>query len=430
MQLLEICNRVTVDDSNRLSIRFKCLIQGCGYESDWVFFSNIKRGTGCPRCSGKEPITNQIHDERLIMNFEGKISRTENVINAKHKIGHICNVCHHEWKVAPDSIVPAPKGKRKPKGCPKCGGKVRLTNSEHDERLNFHHKGQIIRMSDIIDCRTAIDHMCLVCSHTFLVEPYNIAPRQESAANLRGCPYCSGKAALTNDIHDERLVYWHGNTITRIGNISLALNPVLHKCNICDNEWFVTPNKIAPPTSYNKCPTKCPYCSDLRPAMGIELQKVLKDILHEINPNIIEGATYEIKEASIAHGYCKGIEPDFSYGLTFIESKLSIGAVFSGDITSHEKYSRYGELIHVVFEPWRNMSIRSEERNEYKIIHVSILLKRIMDYKLRENIIVRIRNILLKDKKNMENGLIDMFDDSCLQEYCDSELMAIEHIVT
>lgn len=423
MQLLEMCK------IKRLLIRYKCRIEGCGYESDWVFLSNIKRGTGCPRCSGKEPITNQTHDERLIMYFGGNIARTENVKNARYKIGHICYICQHEWIVAPDSIAPSPKGKRKPNGCPKCGGKVRITNSEHDVRLNFHHEGKIIRKSDIIDCRTAIDHMCLVCYHTFLVEPYNIAPRQESATNLRGCPYCSGRAALTNEIHDERLVFWHGNTIARVESVRLASDPILHECNTCKNEWYVTPNKIAPPTSYDRNPTKCPLCSDMRAAMGIELQRVLKEILQEINPDIIVGVTKEIKEASIAHGYQKGIEPDFSYGTTFIESKLSIGAVFSGETTSQERYSPYGEIIHVVFEPWRNMRARWEERNAYKIMHVSMLLSRIADDKLRESIMARIKKVLLKDKKNMENGLIESFNESCLQEYCDIELEAIERIM-
>lgn len=425
MKVLDVDDRLS---SGRLRsfIRYECTIDGCGYRSDWKAFNNIKKGTGCPRCSGKEPLTNEIHDERLKLYFDGKIIRLENIKNARNKTCHHCTICRYEWSPYPYSIAPKSIKKSKPRGCPKCANKIPLTNEEHDNRLQHHHSENIKRIEDIRDARTPIEHQCLICDKTFPVEPYNIAPCIESRTRARGCPYCSGRAPITNEMHDERLKYWHGDSIIRIEDVKYAKDPILHKCLNHEYEWLVSPNKIAPPIN-SWIPTKCPLCCNIRVGMGLEVQKILGEILKKINPNIIDGACSEIKERSLIDGYVRGIEPDYSIGNIFIDSKLSIGAVFSrDDKTSHEKYSPYGSLINVVFEPWKGFESRAVIRGKCNILHVSALLNELTEKSSRMNFIKRIENILLLDPHNLENGVIKLFKKVCTGIYLSNEKNTFE----
>lgn len=428
LKVLESETRL-VKERPRTYIRFECTVEGCGYKSSWKAFNNIKRGTGCSRCSGREPITNEIHDQRLESYYKGKISRVESIKNAKEKIQHLCNVCGHRWASPPKSIAPKPSQNAEPRGCPNCAGKIPLTNTEYDKRLIHHHKGSIQRCAEIIDSRTPILHKCLICQETFLMEPYNIAPRIDSSTDARSCPNCSGRAKSTNDRHDKRLLYWHGKKIVRIGEVKKADVPILHKCNLHDHVWNVSPNHIAPPIKKENIvkPTRCPICSDVRSGMGLEVQKILGQILTMINREIIAGVNDEVKAKSKLDGYVRGIEPDYSLGNVFIDSKLSLGAVFSKDNkTSHEKYSPYGKVINIVFEPWENMNSRVAVRGQYNILHVSALLSVISNNKIHKSFIEQIEKVLLIDRHNIENGVIELFKNSCKQGYFNFDLTELE----
>lgn len=401
-------------NKNRTAVKYICTVPGCGYQTeDRKFWNNIKGegGTGCPRCSKREVITNEIHDARLINHFNGSIIRLDDIVNARIGIAHQCLICGYIWYPSPFDIAPPPGGPQNPGGCPGCSGKMPLTNEKHDTRLVFHHGRRIKRVGNIISARQEIEHECMVCGHEWLVEPYNVGPPIEANRKPRGCPRCSGRAELTNEEVDNRLNFWHGGSIVRKDDVVDASTPILHQCMIHDFSWLVTPNHVAPAINAFKA-TGCALCADLRAGMGLFVQRILKDIMIFLYPEVIVGALPETKEISRENGYVRGIEPDFTIGKTFYDSKLSIRAVFTrskGGMTSHEKYSPYGQVINVVFEPWPKMESTALNKDGYKIIHVSEFINQIDDYRFRWEILYRTLSILLLDVRNASNGVISDF---------------------
>ena len=75
----------------------------------------------------------------------------------------------------------------------------KLTNNIVDDLL----KGRNIkRLSDLINARHAADWLCLIdgCNYQWKTSARSILN------NNTGCPNCSGKAKLTNNIVDQRIV--------------------------------------------------------------------------------------------------------------------------------------------------------------------------------------------------------------------------------
>lgn len=97
----------------KTKIKWKCKLSSCLYEwrtkPDCILNSN----SGCPKCAGNAPKTNQDIDD-LLIKLEKNIVRRENIINMATKINFQCLKCNYEWKTAPQTIINTGCG------CPKC----------------------------------------------------------------------------------------------------------------------------------------------------------------------------------------------------------------------------------------------------------------------------------------------------------------------
>lgn len=153
---------------NNTPILHQCV--KCSHE--WKIRPNhLKKGHGCPKCSGNYVPTNEEYREEAIsLGYEP----LEKYQGAKTPILHQCLKCNHKWKIQPADI-------KSGKGCPKCAGQYRPTNEEYQQvALSFGYRP----LEKYVNNSTPISHQCLKCNHNWLVRPNDIKRRQ-------GCPRCA-----------------------------------------------------------------------------------------------------------------------------------------------------------------------------------------------------------------------------------------------
>lgn len=214
---------------DKKKILWKCL--NCAHE--WKAIPNaIFRGTGCPKCAGKEKITNEEFDQRI---ESRPVKRLSDYKGHTHTIKMEClnKSCLHVWDTKATYILTG-------SNCPKCNLTEKFTNEVVD---NFIKERPIIRLDDYIDTRTKIRWKCEKCDHIWLARPAGVLKGQ-------GCPKCKyDYKKLTNDRVDARI---DPNEIERIGDVVDSKTKIEWKCKKCTNSWFATPNNIL---RDRKCPT-------------------------------------------------------------------------------------------------------------------------------------------------------------------------------
>jgi len=134
-----------------------CLVCGKKWKTK---IKNIlcKNGHGCGKCGKNEKLTNEEIDNRL---KGGNIIRIGDVKNAMVKIKFKCIIHDLIWSCRPSGIL------NHNQGCPKCGGKEKLTNNVVDEKL----KGsKFKRVGESIDSFTPIEMRCLLCNKHFHIQ--------------------------------------------------------------------------------------------------------------------------------------------------------------------------------------------------------------------------------------------------------------------
>ena len=150
----------------------------------------------------------------------------------------MCLICNYEWAATANSICVG-------SGCPKCSGLARLTNEILDEKLKNR---LIIRIGNVNGTKNKIEFRCLIpnCNYKWKSTTNGIC-----AGN--GCPKCSNKIPLTNEVMDERL---KDRSIKRIDNINGVFYKIKWECLVCNNEWEASANDI--------CNSKsgCPLCKN------------------------------------------------------------------------------------------------------------------------------------------------------------------------
>ena len=100
-------------------------------------------------------------------------------INARTKILHKCKKCMYEFYSKPNSILSG-------YGCPRCGGTMRLTNKEYEERVaNVNPNIEVV--GHYVNMHVKILHKCKTCKYEWLVKPNDVINRHN------GCPMCDGR---------------------------------------------------------------------------------------------------------------------------------------------------------------------------------------------------------------------------------------------
>lgn len=174
-------------------IKFGCLVDGCCNKWITTIYSVVgKQKSGCAVCAGQVKLTNEIIDEKL----KGRnIKRLGNCKGARTPIDWICLICDYGWETAPSGVI----GKRK-SGCKNCAGSVKLTNSDIDKKLEGRN---IKRLSDYKSAHLLMKFECLIeyCNYKWETTSNSVI-----GCGKTGCPKCAGQVKLTNENVDERLI--------------------------------------------------------------------------------------------------------------------------------------------------------------------------------------------------------------------------------
>lgn len=128
-------------------------------------FQNIYCGkNGCPKCSKRLRLTNEIVDQRL-KEAGINIERIDEYKNLNTSMKWRCKNCNHIWKTAFTNIF------HHRTRCPSCIGKLPLTNETVDKRLKNR---KIKRLGDFVNCSTKIKWQCLECDYVWEARPNDV----------------------------------------------------------------------------------------------------------------------------------------------------------------------------------------------------------------------------------------------------------------
>lgn len=160
-------------ENSRTKILVSCDI--CGYQ--WsVIPSDLLRGHGCPRCSGKERKTTARFREE-VSNISKTIEVLGEYINTATKIDVRCKICGHTWKASPSTLLSG-------NGCPSCGGTRRKTKDEFVSILSSINPN-IELIGDYTNNRTKTLVRCLRCGYEWSATPHNLIDARSR------CPKCT-----------------------------------------------------------------------------------------------------------------------------------------------------------------------------------------------------------------------------------------------
>lgn len=146
--------------SSMFPISWKCKKPSCG--CIWKTSPNciVNHGTGCPRCAGKENLTEDIVKAKTkgrTLDLVGPI--TASAIKTKWK----CKIDGHEWMATPNSILAG-------HGCPLCAENPKLNETLTGELIkdmfpnesllkNFMLKEKIVIGNEVIKSKLFIDYV-------------------------------------------------------------------------------------------------------------------------------------------------------------------------------------------------------------------------------------------------------------------------------
>lgn len=237
-------------DGLHKKIMHRCLIHNVCWE---IQPANALMGKGCCKCH-KERIgsaNRKTGDQytREIDKINPNIILIGDYINNTTPVLHKCITHNIEWMAYPNNIL-------RGHGCPKCRrDKVSAAQSKdhqsYVEELKLKNPN-VVAAEQYINARTRILHRCTIHNVDWKTSP-------DSVLIGCGCPKCGGdktsdKLRKTHEQYEKEL---------RVANPSIAvldtyidaITPILHRCLIDGNEWYVSPSNIL--SGYG-----CPQCNE------------------------------------------------------------------------------------------------------------------------------------------------------------------------
>lgn len=196
----------------------------CG--NDWYAVpTSILGGVGCPECGKSKLSLMHTKDPEVYARQFAKANKTIKLLSRyKGSDQHIdveCLVCGHKWSVTARNLLSNT-------GCPKCAGKMQLTNDEFVERVRMVNPNVIIK-SKYVNSSTRVDAQCGVCG-------YEWSPTAGALMSGAGCSRCAGVLKRTNEQFLEELASVN-DTITPLEEYKGANHQIKVQCNHCGHIW-------------------------------------------------------------------------------------------------------------------------------------------------------------------------------------------------
>ena len=191
-------------------------------------------------------------------------------INAKTKITHKCKVCNKIWDSYPTNILSGCE-------CPDCA-RIKIAEKHKKSHVVYEKEMREVNpnievIGEYVGALIKIVHKCKICNHEWEATPSNIL-------NGCGCPKCCNinRGNEYRKTHEEYIneVKIKNPDIEVIGKYKGNKIKILHRCNVCNNEWNASPSNVLKTT-------RCPKCCNNR------YKKTHEEYSEEVkikNPNI------------------------------------------------------------------------------------------------------------------------------------------------
>lgn len=218
--------------------KLKIICNTCNHLFSQIPNSHL-RGTGCPNCANKVPITEDMFKEILKDIHSEKITLISSFTNKTNKVTVRCEE-GHQWSTTPNHLI-----KRK-QGCRKCYNQSRrMSDNQFKKVLKENHNGTIVSLEKYIQSKTKIKVQCKKCEKIYPTEPRNVL--------RNGCHNCANRR--TPEEFEIKLKEIHSNEIIALEKYKTHRDyiKVKHKCGFI---WNVQSGELI-----RKNPVGCPLCA-------------------------------------------------------------------------------------------------------------------------------------------------------------------------
>ena len=230
----------------------------------------------------KKKTHNEYVAELNIKNSNIKV--IDDYIDAKTPIKHLCKIHNICWMISPSNALNG-------RGCSQCRSEkisnaLKDTDEQYKQKLSFHNPN-IEVVGKYVNSKTPILHKCKIHNYIWMAYPYN-------TLDGKGCLYCRG------DKIRSRFVWSHEEYVNALKEKNRDIVPIdkyvnmntkiLHRCNIDNCEWLMSPNAIL----NQSC--GCPQCNS-----KLRTHQQYVDELFVVNPNIKVVGEYLGSNIAILH---------------------------------------------------------------------------------------------------------------------------------
>lgn len=235
---------------SKTKIMHRCTIHDVYWE---INPANALRGDGCPKCHHERiGVANRKTKEQYVSelnNINPDIILIGDYINSSTPALHKCTAHNIEWMAYPCNVLNGC-------GCIKCRtDKISSINRKSHQSYVDEIKAKnpnIVVIDDYVSSKTPILHKCLQHNYEWVTSPISILQGH-------GCPMCASEKASkklrkTHEQYEEDIKIANPN-IVAVGMYVDANTPILHRCLIDGNEWYISPSNVL--SGYG-----CPQCNE------------------------------------------------------------------------------------------------------------------------------------------------------------------------
>jgi DNA-directed RNA polymerase subunit RPC12/RpoP len=214
-------------------------------------------------------LTTEEYKVRIKIITKGKYTVLEDYINTNTPILHRHNICGYEFKKRPNNFL---NGQR----CPKCSKKEEIkkrTKTLKNYKQDVYNlvKDEYTVLSSFYKTnKVKILHRHNTCGHEYKVRP-------DSFIRGRRCPKCYGTKLKSTKEYKSEIYNLVKDEYSVLEDYINANVPILHRHNICKNEYYVRPVDFLKKHK----PNRCPQCSN-------KISKGESRIMRFLNSNKID----------------------------------------------------------------------------------------------------------------------------------------------